>query len=539
MPQSPATAVVGPTPSPARRYVLAVDLGTSGLKIGLVDDGGHVVASAFERTSMLLGPDGAAEQDPEAWWQAVVRLTRAVIARAAVSPEAVVAVGCTGQWAVTVPVDAAGEVLMNAVSWMDRRGGPYNRRIVGGFPSLQGYGVWSLLRYIQKVGVPPTTSGADALGHMLFIKHERPEVYARTAAFLEPTDFLNLRLTGRAVATQSTAFPMMLTDNRQRECLSYDRWALRRSGLDERKLPELVPNDAVIGTLTREVAAELGLSPSTAVVAGAGDNHTSAIGAGALADFEGVMTLGSSGYLACHVPFKRTSLVSMLATMPSPIPGRRLIFADLGNNGKVLDSFLVSHGFAEETRDGAIAPEAYARMSQMAEETPAGSHGLVFLPWYNGTLSPKEDHALRGALVNLSHATTRADLARAVLEGTACNWRWLTSAVERFVGRPFPYLRLAGGGALSTVWAQILADVLDRPVHQLEEPRDVNVLGTAFLAFHRLGMVPLADASHLVRVRRVLEPRRHHRAVYDELFRTVMACQGRLRPVFHRLNRRR
>ncbi len=519
------------------RYVLGIDLGTSGPKVGLVDERGRVVAAASESTPMILGPGDAAEQDAEGWWRAIQRATREVMRRAAVSPQAVVAVGCTGQWSVTVPVDAHGEPLMNAVSWMDRRGGPYNRDVVRGFPSLQGYGVWKLLRYIQKVGMPPTTSGADALGHMLFVKYERPDVYARTATFLEPTDFVNLRLTGRATASQCTAFPMILTDNRRGECLRYDPWALERAGIDERKLPALVLNDAVVGKLTPAAAEALGLRTSAVVIAGAGDNHTSAIGAGAVGDYEGVVTLGSSGYVACHVPFKKTSLTSMITTMPSPMPGRRLIFAEAGNNGKVLDTFLATHGFATAAADGGLPAEVYERVSALAAQAPAGSHGVVFLPWYNGVMSPKEDPAMRGGLLNLSHAATRADLVRSVLEGTACNWRWLLGAAERFVGRRFPSVRVTGGGAQSTVWAQILADVIDRPVHQLAAPREANVLGIAFLALDRLGITPLAEAPRLVRVRGVLEPRAENRAVYDELYRAVMACHRRLAPVFHGLNR--
>ena len=334
--------------SDPRQHVLAIDLGTGGPKVGLVDDTGRVVASAFERNTITFLPDGGAEQDANEWWTSILRTARQVLAQAGVPPESIVAVACTSQWSVTIAIDANGDPLMNAVSWMDTRGGKYNRQVNHGTPAVAGYGLFKLMRYIRVVGLPPTLSGVDALGHMLFIQHERPEIYRQTHKFLEPMDFINLRLTGRAVATQSTILPMFLTDNRRTDVTAYDDWAVRTAGIDSTKLPELIPNNGIVGTLLPAVAAELGLSPRTVVLAGAGDNHTSAIGSGAVHDYDAVAVLGTSGMLCCHVPFKKTDVATLMCTMPSPLPGRRLIFGDLGNNGKVLDSYLSNQIFCKD-----------------------------------------------------------------------------------------------------------------------------------------------------------------------------------------------
>ena len=524
--------------SDPRQHVLAIDLGTGGPKVGLVDDTGRVIASSFERIPITLLPDGGAEQDANEWWGSILRTAKQVLAQATIPVDSIVAVACTSQWSVTIAVDANGDPLMNAISWMDTRGGKYNRQITRGFPSVAGYGLFKLLRYIRVVGSPPTHSGVDALGHMLFIKHERPEIYRRTFKFLEPMDFVILRLTGRAVATQSTVFPMMLADNRSTTVTAYDDWAVRTSGIDPAKLPELIPNNGIVGTLLPGVAAELGLSPRTVVLAGAGDNHTSAVGSGAVHDYDAVAVLGTSGMLCCHVPFKKTDVSSMITTMPSPLPGRRLIFGDLGNNGKVLDSYLSNQIFCKDAFGGMEhAPDVYERMNQAAEQAPPGSGGLLFLPWFNGTLCPQEDAAMRGGFLNLSHTTTRAHMTRAVLEGIAYNWRWLLGPAQRFVGRRFPFLRLAGGGALSDTWAQIMADVLNLPIHQQADPRNGNVLGIACLAFLRLGRLTLEDIPGMVRIAHVFEPRPENRETYDRLFTQFMLCQKTLKPVFHALNR--
>lgn len=520
-----------------RQHVLAIDLGTGGPKVGLVDDTGRVLASAFERTATTFLPGGGAEHDANEWWSSILRTSKRVLAQAAVPADSIVAVACTSLWSVTVAVDANGDPLMPAISWLDTRGGKYNREIVRGTPQIAGYGLFKLLRYLRVVGSPPSLSGVDATGHMLFIQHERPEIYRRTHKFLEPMDFINLRLTGRAVATQSTTLPMFLADNRRTDISVYDDWAVRTSGIDPAKLPELIPNDGIVGTLLPSVAVELGLLPNTIVMAGAGDNHTSAIGSGAVHDFDAVAVLGTSGMLCCHVPFKKTDISNMIFTMPSPLPGRRLIFGDLGNNGKVLDSFLSNQVFFRDAFGGMEhAPDVYDRMNQVAEQSPPGSDGLLFLPWFNGTLCPQGDAAMRGGFLNLSHSTTRAHMTRAVLEGMAYNWRWLLGPAEKFVGRRFPFLRLSGGGAQSNTWAQIMADVLNRPIHQQADPRNGNVLGIAFLAFLRLGRVQLEDIPSMVHIAHVFEPRPENRAVYDRLFTQFMACQKRLTPVFHALN---
>jgi len=524
--------------SDSRQYVLAIDLGTGGPKVGLVDDTGRVVASSFERNGITLLPGGGAEQDANEWWHSILRTAKRVLAEAQVPPERIVAVGCTSQWSVTVAVDEHGDPLMNAISWMDTRGAPYNKQITRGFPSIEGYSAAKLIQWIRIAGLPPTHSGVDALGHMLFIQHERPEIYRKTYKFLEPMDFINFRLTGRCTASQSTVLPMILTDNRSTNCLRYDPWLLRAAGIDPAKLPDLLPNDGVIGPLLPSIAAELGLSPRTVVVTGAGDNHTSAVGSGAVHDFEAVAVLGTSGMLCCHVPFKKTDITSMIATMPSPLPGRRLIFGDLGNNGKVLDSYLSNQIFCEDPYGGLEhTPDVYDRMNQAAEQAPPGSGGLLFLPWFNGTLCPQEDAAMRGGFLNLSHTTRRTHMTRAVLEGIAYNWRWLLGPAQKFVGRRFPYLRLAGGGAQSDTWAQIMADVLNLPIHQQADPRNGNVLGMAFLTFLRLGRLTLEDIPGMVRIARVFEPRSENRDTYDRLFAQFMVCQKTLKPVFHALNR--
>jgi xylulokinase len=379
-------------------------------------------------------------------------------------------------------------------------------------------------------------SGVDGLGHILYLKHERPEIYARTYKFLEPMDYLNLRLTGRFAASYGTIFPYWLTDNRDPERIGYDPGLLRLAGVDREKLPDLLPVDAVLGTLRPEVAGALGLLPSTRVLVGACDGHAATIGAGSVHDYDGYFYVGTTAWLSCHVPAKRTDLLHMLTTMPAALPGRYMVMAEQGMAGRCLE-FLKDNLLFPAGADG-VAPTAdpYDVLNRHAQTVPPGSEGLLFTPWINGVLVPADDPYTRSAFVNQSARTTRAHYARAVMEGVAFNLRWLRRHVERFIGRRFEQLSFIGGGALSEVWCQIQADVLGCPVRQVTNPRYANAVGAALAAFAALGELTIAEMARSVRFAAVYRPDPANRRLYDEQFQAFMDFYRRMKPVYKRLN---
>jgi len=522
----------------SRKYVLVIDLGTGGPKVGLVDQQGQVASSAFAPVQVFFFPGGGAEHDPAEWWSTITACGKKVIKASGVSPETIIAIAVTSFWGVTLPVDENGEPLMKAMSWMDGRGAPYNRAIIKGFPNIQGYKLSTMLKYIDLHGFPPTLKGVDALGHMLFIKHERPEIYRRTYKFFEPMDYINMRLTGKFAATQNTVVPMLMVDNRRLDRQDYDPWLLKMGGIDREKLPDLLPIDGILGTITSSIAGELGLSPNTVVVCGVNDNCTSAVGAGAIADSDAAAVMGTSGHLAAHVSFKKTDLFSTMATMPSGIKGRYLFWGDLLNTGKVLEFYLKNLVYAQDGFEtGEIPDNIYERASQVAASVPPGSGGVIFLPWFNGIFAPGEDPDMRGGFLNLSPKTSRAHLTRAVFEGIAMNWRWLRGPAEKLIGKPFEYWRLTGGGALSDLWSQIMADVVGLPMHRQADPRNNNVIGMGLLAFNRLGLVNLEDIPNMIKFDRVFEPDPKNRPIYDRMFAQFISSKNKIRPVFHALNK--
>ncbi|MGW8251857.1 MAG: FGGY family carbohydrate kinase, partial [Anaerolineales bacterium] len=246
--------------------ILAVDLGTSGPKVGLVDHCGQVVGSEFEPTPIHLLPGGGAEQSPGDWWTAVVAATRRLLDRQLVPLDKIAAVGCTGQWSGTVAVDREGRPLMNAIIWMDTRGAPQVQRLGRGALQLAGFSLGKLITWVRLTGGLPTGSGKDPIAHILYIKDHYPEVYRDTYQFLEPIDFLGLRLTGKYAASFDSIILHWLTDNRDVNRVAYHESLLEMSGIDPGKLPALQPPVGLLGGLTSQRAQELGLREGLPVV---------------------------------------------------------------------------------------------------------------------------------------------------------------------------------------------------------------------------------------------------------------------------------
>ncbi len=516
-------------------FILAIDLGSGSVKAALVSRAGELAGSGLEKTETILLAGGGAEHDPEHWWKAASAAARCALAQAGVPSERVIAIACTSQWAVTVPVNEHGEAVSNALSWMDTRGGRYSRAAAAGWPKFSGYGAVKLWRWLRLCGAAPTHSGVDGFGHILYWKHERPDVYARAYKFLEPMDYLNLRLTGRFAASYSTIFPYWVTDNRDPDRVHYRDDLLRAAGFDGAKMPELLPVNSVLGTLKPEVASELGLRAATRVVMGSGDSHAATVGAGAVRDYDGYFCIGTSAWMSCHVPSKRTDVFHLLNTMPAALPGRYIVGAEQGTAGRCLD-FLKDNILFPGGAGGASAGEIYSLLNEEAERTPPGSDGLIFTPWINGVLAPSEDHYTRSAFFNQSARTTRGHYARAAMEGVAFNLRWLKGHVERFIGRRFKELRFIGGGAESEVWRQILADVLQCPIHQVSHPRSANSVGAALAAFASLGEIAVADIPGIVKIAATSRPEAATRDVYDRQFREFMEFRRVMKPIYKRLN---
>jgi xylulokinase len=511
------------------RFVLAVDLGTGGPKVGLVTTRGEIVWWEHHPVVTTYGDRGSATQDAEEWWRLILDAGRRGLVESGVPGDRVVAVGVTGQWASTVPVDADGHPVGPCLLWTDTQGAPYSKAVVGG--PVQGYDPRKLATWVRRTAGVPSTSGADPVGHMLHLQHDRPEIARRARWYLEPVDYLCMRFTGVAAASHMSMTAAWLTDNRRLDVLDYDPKLVSLAGVDATKLPPLVPSGSLIGPVQPSVAVDLGISPDAQVVTGMPDLHAATVGSGLVLEGEAHASIGTSAWISCPVSRKKTDVVRQTATVPglgSAVGAAPYLIGNSQDSaGRCLQWF----------RDALGSDMAYADIVALGATSQAGARGVLFTPWLTGERSPVDDRAARAGFHNVSVSTGRADLARAVLEGVALNLRWLLAATEHFTGARLDPLRLVGGGAQSELWCQIVADVCDRTVERVADPLLCGLRGMGLAAGLAHGEIELQDVRALVPVDRVFQPDPGNRATYDRLWAEFPRLYRSQRRMFSRLNR--
>jgi xylulokinase len=254
-------------------------------------------------------------------------------------------------------------------------------------------------------------------------------------------------------------------------------------------------------------------------------------------DYAAHAYLGTSAWLGCHVPFKKSDILHNMAALPSAIPGRYLLINEQETAGACL-ALLRDHVFfpGDALADAAAPPDFFARLEALAAAAPPGSNRTLFTPWLNGERSPVDDRTLRGGWHNLSLRTSRADLVRAVYEGVALNLRWLMAAVQGFVKRPLQNIHFVGGGARSALWCQIHADILQCNVVQVADPVYTNARGAGFLGAVGLGYLSFDALEQQTPIAAVYEPDRQTAALYDELYAAFVELQRKNRGIYARLN---
>ncbi len=329
-----------------------------------------------------------------------------------------------------------------------------------------------------------------------------------------------------------------MTDNRDINNITYHDDLLKLTGIEREKFPDLVPANSILGNIRKEITDELGLNADVKVISGTPDVHSAAIGSGAVKDFEGHFYVGTSSWVVCHVPFKKTDIFHNIGTIPSALPGRYLIANDQESAGACLN-FIKNNllYYKDELGTGAAPKDFYKIADRIVERVPAGSNGVYFLPWLYGERAPVDDHHVRGGFYNVSLNNNRDDMLRAIMEGVSMNARWLLKYVEQMAGRKFEAINFIGGGANSAIWSQITADIFNRPVRQMKQPLMSNSRGAAILALLALNMMNIDTVGKSVEVNKVYEPNTGNRALYDEMFNRFIDIYNRNKSIFAKLNK--
>jgi xylulokinase len=496
---------------------IGIDVGTTNVKAALVGADGTVHATASR--NLVADVEGArAELDPDAQWRAVVDAVRACTDAAPDVARRVSAVGVDSQYSSIVPVDADGTPVAPMRLWSDRRGTDRSWAILGDHED-------AFVGFIERHGIPPVGGGLS-LGHILHLQHDCPEVHERTAAYLEPMDHVNARLTGRLAANQATMFMSQLVDNRSLGQTAYDDVLLGWAGVDPTRLPVLLPMDEPIGPLRPEVADALGLPADAVVVAGVNDTQAGSIATDAYRPGRAGLSIGTTSVLVDAIATKEVDLDHEVLSCPGPFADRYLVFAENGLGGKPLEHVL----------DNVVHTGGFDTLDEVLDRVPAGSGGVLFLPWLRGSMAPANDTSMRGGYVNMSLETGHDELVRATCEGVAHNLAWLLPHAEALTGDPIEELVFVGGAARSPGWAQIVADVLDRPVQVPDRPEVAIARATALLALHRRGVLTRDDLAARASEGAVREPIAAHHDVYARHQPQFEAVFEALRPISQALN---
>lgn len=383
------TTVGQPAPGERRpraareRLCLAVDLGTTGLEVGLVSFTGRVAWSEQVGLRTVQLSDGTAEQDAEAWWDAVLGTARRAVSEVDPGRRHLDAVGLTGQWASTAPVDGQGRPVAAYVMWMDTRGRRHARRAFGGV--LTGCSPAVAVSWIRRNGIPPSLSGDDSLGNFLHLESDRREVADAARWYLEPVDYLAMRLCGAASATPASMTASWLVDTRNGDA-THDPKLLRRSGIDPTELPPLVPTGPVVAGVLPEVAAVLDIRAGTPVVSGVPDLHSAGAGAGAVGMYQAHLAISTTSWISCPPPRKRTDPIHQLATVPGLTPDGYLLVDNQDNAGRCVEWF----------RDALGGSATFEELFALAGTAAPGSSGVILTPWLSAERSPVADRDVRG-----------------------------------------------------------------------------------------------------------------------------------------------
>lgn len=481
--------------------LLGIDIGTTNVKAVLATPRGEVVASAQHAYDTHFPRQGWAEQNPADWWTGTVATTRQVLQQ--VDPQRVRGIGVSGQGCAVTLIDRAGDVIRPAIIWMDSRSEPQCQHMRD-----------CCADHILKVnGKSPAPYNADPA--LMWLSIHEPSAIERAAVSLTTTAYINYRLTGETVANVSDASILFAFD------LAESDWSDRliaEFGLPRRLYPPVMACHEVIGGLTSTAADALGLPAGIPVVAGGEDTSSAGLALGVARPGQALLSLGTAG--------------TVYAVQDEHIVHRDLLaFAHVIEGQLLLGGSMVAVGGAVQWLQGILGENISAdAITALAGSAPPGAGNLLFLPYLSGELQPINDGNARGVFIGLSMRTSRAEMARAVLEGTAFAIAH-NMALATDIGTPITEARAVGGPTKSALWCQLIADISGHPLKVLDGNAGAP-LGDALLAARGVGLIDdltQVDSGHPPRV---YEPQPQHADRYAALFDVYKGLYARLASTF-------
>ena len=490
------------------KKVISIDIGTTSVKVAVINETGKCLGSDSQEYELITPHPGWIEADPDIYWQRLPGTIGRTLTQAQVHPKEVSAISLSSQGQTFIPLDRNGRVLDRAMVWLDTRAKEQAERIEAEFGRKD---------YYLHTGYPRAGTALTA-SMLLWLKEHKPAVFNNSGRFTLIRDFIALRACGRAVTDESGAASSGLYDIQRHYWWSE---LLEWIGLDPERLSTVVPSGQIIGELTRESAEFLGLASGTPLVSGAWDQLAAAVGAGNTGPGLVTETTGTALAVVATTGSMVFDDQSGLLTIPYVLAGKGVLLAYAPTSGILLKWF----------RDELCDPgTSYEDLVQLASGVPPGARGLIFLPHFTGTGCPSFEPGVRGAILGLQLAHTRADIARALMESLALLLQECMDILKNMGVKPRT-IRALGGGAKNPLLSQIKADTLGIPVQTLAFP-EAALMGSAMLALVGIGYYQSLEeaALQMIHIGRTFTPNPDNHRQYVETYQRYKEFMNRIYP---------
>jgi xylulokinase len=500
------------------KYLLGIDVSTTGAKALLLDDTGTIIASASTEYPLSTPYPLWSEQNPADWWEGTVDSIHQVLRAANIQSSQIAAIGLTGQMHGLVCLDTHGQVLRPAILWNDQRTadqceemnlkvGEKTLLLITGNPALTGF----------------------TAPKILWVRKHEPEVYARIAHILLPKDYIRYLLTGELAIDCAEASGTSLLDIRSR---NWSGEILRALEIPHEWLPKVYEGSDITGYISESAAKVTGLPSGTPVIGGGGDQATQAVGVGAVKPGIVALTLGTSGVVFAPVSQPFIEAQGRLHAMCHSAP------PSSGSGWHLMGVMLSAAGSLRWYRDTFFPVLSYDDLLSPCVKIRAGSEGLIFLPYLTGERTPYPDPFARGAFIGLTVRHNSAHMSRSILEGVAFGLRDSMELVKSAGLGKIDQVRVSGGGSRSNLWRQILADVMNCELVTVNMTEGASY-GAALLAGVGAGIwQSVPDACQAtVKINKSTYPQKEMVDIYEEQYLVYHSLYPALKPANYALSK--
>lgn len=496
-------------------YFIGIDLGTSSVKIIVVDTNGKVIETVSKSYKISYPNIGWAEQNPEDWWYSTTEGIKEILAKSDLQSEDIKGLGFSGQMHGLVLLDKDNKVLMPAILWCDQRTQKecdYLNNVIGKD---------KLSKYTGNIALTGFTAPK-----ILWVKKNRKDIYDNIAKIMLPKDYLRFKLTGVFATDVSDASGTLMFNVENRK---WSKEMLNILELKEEVLPKVFESFQVTGKISEEATKITGLSKATVVVAGAGDQAAGAVGTGTVDSGIVSVALGTSGVVfACNEKFSVDRENRMHSFCHSNAKWHQM---------GVMLSAASSLQWWNDNINIDTTTNSFDILLSEAENAVVGSKGLIYLPYLIGERTPYSDPDAKGGFIGLNITHKRGDMTRSILEGVCFGLRD-SLEILKSLGVEIKEVRVSGGGSVSKLWRQILADVFNLQVCSINSTEG-PAYGAAILAAVGCGLYDNVDeaCSALIKITDITEPIKKDVEKYNEIYKIYTSLYGCLKEQFKELSK--